>query len=330
MSSIQKLKWGIIGCGNIANKFCNDLALIERAEICAVASRSIEKSELFAQTHNVKTAYGSYIDLFNDPEIDIVYIATPHSSHAELSIQAMQHGKHVLCEKPLAINAMEAIQIFTVSKQTQMFFMEAMWTRFNPSFLQTLKRIDNNELGEIKYINADFSFKTDKSLDSRVLNRSLGGGTILDIGIYPVFLTYMILGKPNHIKASAIFHPETGCDMQTSMIFEYDSALAMLYSSFASKSELSAHISGTEAQIKINDPWHCAQDISLIKNDEPTIINSPVKGLGFTYEIEECHQCLDAKQTESKLWSHENSLDLISLLDTVREKVGLVYPQDIE
>ncbi len=328
MNSIQKVKWGIIGCGNIANKFCHDLALIENAEIRAVASRSIEKSQDFAKKHHAKIAYGSYLELFSDPTIDIVYIATPHISHAELSIQAMENGKHVICEKPLAINAKEAQSIFEVSKRTQRFFMEAMWTRFNPSFKEIKRRIDNDELGQIKYINADFSFKSDKPLDGRVMNLELGGGTILDIGIYPAFLAYMFLGKPNNIMATSIFHPETQCDIQTSMIFEYESAQAILYSSFASKSELSAKISGTKAQIKINDPWHAAQSFSMIKDDEIKIIDKPTNGIGFTYEIEECHKCLNKSQIESKLWSHQNSLDLISILDDIRKQVGLKYPHE--
>lgn len=328
MDSIQKVKWGVIGCGNIANKFCSDLALVESAEIRAVASRSIEKSQDFANKHNAEIAYGSYAKLFSDPTIDIVYIATPHISHAELSIQAMENGKHVLCEKPLALNAKEAQSIFEVSEKTNCFFMEALWTRFNPSFLETKRLIENKELGQIKYINADFSFKSDKPLDGRVMNLELGGGTILDIGIYPAFLAYVLLGKPKNILASSIFHSESQCDMQTSMIFEYESAQAVLYSSFASKSELVAKISGTNAQIKINDPWHAAQSITLIKDDEIKIIEKPTNGLGFTYEIEECHKCLKNSQIESKLWSHQNSLDLISILDDVRKKVGLKYPQE--
>ena len=183
-------------------------------------------------------------------------------------------------------------------------------------------------MGEIKYINADFSFKSDKPLDGRVMNLELGGGTILDIGIYPAFLSYMILGKPNKILATSILHAETACDVQTSMIFEYDGAQALLYSSFASKSELSARISGTKAQIHINDPWHAAKSFNIIQNDQNQLIKNPIHGLGYIYEIEECHKCLKAEHIESKLWSHENSLDLISILDEIRKIVGLKYPQE--
>ena len=328
MNRNNKIKWGIIGCGNIANKFCQDLALIENAVIRGVASRNIEKSQNFAQKHNAEFAYGSYTELFQDVDIDIVYIATPHISHALLSMQAMKSGKHVLCEKPLSINAREAQSIFEVSKKTQKFFMEALWTRFNPNFRDIKNRIENKELGQIKYINADFSFKSDKPLDSRVMNLELGGGTILDIGIYPAFLSYVLLGKPNKILATSILHPKTKCDIQTSMIFEYDSAQAILYSGFASKSELSARISGDQGQIHIHDPWHAAQSFNIIKDDKIEKINTPTNGMGFTYEIEECHKCIVNNQIESELWSHQNSLELISILDEVRKQVGLKYPQE--
>jgi predicted dehydrogenase len=327
MSLSKKIKWGIIGCGNIANKFANDLSLIDNVEIRAVASRSLEKAIEFGQKHHAKITYGSYDELFLDDDVDIVYIATPHNSHADLSIKAMELGKNVLCEKPLALNAKEASLIIAASKRTNRFFMEALWTRFNPTFIEIKNRIDQGELGEIKYINADFSFRSEKPLEGRVMNLDLGGGSILDIGIYPAFLAYTLLGTPKNILASSVFHSETKCDIQTSMIFEYESAQAILYCSFTSKSELTAKISGTDGQIQINDPWHAAQSYSILK-DGGIRIEKPIKGIGFTYEIEECHQCLLANKIESELWSHQNSLDLITILDIVREQVGLKYPQE--
>lgn len=328
MNSLKKIKWGIIGCGNIANKFASDLALIEDAELLAVASRNIGKAKKFAKKHSAKTAYGSYDQLFLDTNIDIVYVATPHTSHAELSIKAMEHGKHVLCEKPLSINKKEATAIIETSQRTRLFFMEALWTRFNPNLIAVKKRIDSGEIGEIKYINADFAFKSDKSLDSRVMDLNLGGGAILDIGIYPAFLAYLFLGIPKEVLAKAIFHEDTKCDMQTSMIFHYDEAQAMLYCSFTSNSENIARISGTEGQIIIHDSWHVAQKYTLVKNDKEQLFNLPTTGIGFTHEIIECHSCLRADDIESEHWSHQNSLDLISILDIVREQVGLKYPQE--
>jgi predicted dehydrogenase len=328
MNSIKKIKWGILGCGNIANKFADDLALISDAEIYAVASRSRERANSFMQKHNAKIAYESYDEFLKDDTIDIIYIATPHSSHAELSIKAMEYQKHVLCEKPLAINKREAALIIETSRRTDRFFMEALWTRFNPSIIDIKKRIDNGEIGQIKYINADFSFKSDKPLESRVINLDLGGGAILDIGIYPAFLAYILLGIPKEILAKSIFHQITKCDMQTSMIFQYEKAQAVLYCSFTSNSNNSARISGTLGHIIIQDSWHSPQGYTIFKNDLKKDIEAPTIGKGFSHEIIECHNCINNNKIESSLWSHQNSLELITILDKVREYVGLKYPQD--
>jgi len=328
MNSLNKINWGIIGCGRIAHKFVSDLALIEDAELTAVASRNIQKANEFAQRHKAKKAFGSYDELFLDPEVDIVYIATPHHLHAELSIKAMENDKHVLCEKPLSINKKEADSIIETSRRTKRFFMEALWTRFNPSFVAAKKLIDDGEIGEIKYINADFAFRSEFSTEDRTLNINLGGGAILDIGIYPVFLCYSLLGVPKEILAKSIFHKTALSDIQTSMIFHYAEAQAVLYSSFESQSDMVARISGTQGQIYLNNRWHHANGYTLIKDGTEQKIEIPVLGLGYSHEIKECHQCLRENKLESSKWSHQNSLDLISILDDVRIQVGLKYPQE--
>jgi len=328
MNSLNKINWGIIGCGRIAHKFVSDLALIDDAVLTAVASRSYEKADEFAQKHKAKKAYGSYDELFLDPEVDIVYIATPHHLHAEVSIKAMENDKHVLCEKPLSINKKEADSIIETSRRTKRFFMEALWTRFNPSFVAAKKLIDDGEIGEIKYINADFAFRSEFSTEDRTLNINLGGGAILDIGIYPVFLCYSLLGVPKEILAKSIFHKTALSDIQTSMIFHYAEAQAVLYSSFESQSDMVARISGTQGQIYLNNRWHHANGYTLIKDGTEQKIEIPVLGLGYSHEIKECHQCLRENKLESSKWSHQNSLDLISILDDVRIQVGLKYPQE--
>ena len=328
MNSSNKIQWGIIGCGKIAHKFCQDLALIEDAELTAVASRSLEKANDFGKLYNSKKAYGSYDALFSDNQVDIVYIATPHISHAELSIKAMEHDKHVLCEKPLAINAKDALKMIETSKRKRKFFMEALWTRFNPNIIEIKHRIENGDIGKVNYINADFAFKASYGIDNRTLALELGGGTILDIGIYPAFLSYLLLGFPKEIQAKSIFHPITGCDIQTSMIFEYEDSQALLYSGFTSNSDMIAKIYGTEGHIFIHKTWHMTEGYTLVKGDNLQKIENKTLGLSYSYEIMECHKCLRANQIESKLWSHQNSMDLISILDTVRKKVGLKYPQE--
>ncbi|MCK0131984.1 Gfo/Idh/MocA family oxidoreductase [Flavobacteriaceae bacterium F08102] len=324
----SSVRWGIVGTGNVADKFASDLSMVVNAKLVAVASRSPEKAALFAEKHQADKAYASYDALFLDPEIDIVYIATPHNTHCELSIRAMLLQKHVLCEKPLAINLKEAQQIIQTSKTEQKFFMEALWTRFNPCFIDIKQRIERGDLGQIKYINADFSFNADSPLDSRIYNVGLGGGAILDIGIYPAFLAYSLLGIPVDILASSITHPIANSDVQSSMIFRYKEAQALLYSGLVSKSEMRVSISGTKGQIYLDDGWHAAESYVLVRDNRVEQIEIPRTGLGYVHEIMECHYCLKNNLLESTLWSHQHSLDLIGMLDLARKKAGICYPQD--
>ena len=323
----EKIKWGIIGLGNIAHQFANDLMLVEEAELVAVASRNLDKAQEFAKEYDCKKAYDSYDAIINDPEIDILYIATPHSSHASLTIQALQHNKHVLCEKPIALNYSDALQMITASKANNKFFMEAFWTRFNPSFREAFSKIKKGEIGEVKYINADFAFYADNldGIGNRKTAMNLGGGSLLDIGVYPLFLCYVVLGIPSEILAKSNFH-QTGADLQTSMILQYENAQAILHASFVSTSNIKATINGAKGRINLNTLWHQAQSYTLTLDNQEEEILLPTKGKGFTYEIEECHQCIRENRIESNLWSHQNSLDLIKIVDTVRHQIGLEYP----
>ncbi|MCB0474931.1 MAG: Gfo/Idh/MocA family oxidoreductase [Flavobacteriaceae bacterium] len=326
MSVNGKIRWGIIGCGKIAHKFASDLLLTPGGELFAVASRDLNKADDFGKKYHAKKHYGNYEDLFADADVDIVYIATPHASHAVLSIQAMENGKHVLCEKPLAINLREAKAMIACSKRTNRFFMEALWTRFNPVILDVKNKIDSGAIGRVNYINADFAFKSEFGVHSRVLDLSLGGGALLDIGIYPVFLSYLILGKPHSIKAISHFHEITGCDMQTSMILDYEDAQAVLYCGFTSTSDMIGRISADKGQIYLHKTWHHTEGYTLVKDGNSEKVELPITGYGYTYEIAECHKCLSENKIQSDLWSHHNSLDLISILDEIRKITGLKYP----
>lgn len=322
----KKIKWGIIGLGNIAHQFAKDLMLVEDAELVAVASRNLNKAAAFAKTYDCKKAYDSYDAIMNDAEVDILYIATPHNSHAALTIKALQHNKHVLCEKPIALNYEDALQMIKASKESNQFFMEAFWTRFNPSFREAFSKIKNGAIGEVKYVNADFAFTAEQlgGDGNRKTDITLGGGALLDIGVYPLFLSYMLLGIPAEILAKSIFH-KTGADLQTSMILQYDNSQAILHCSFVSKSNMTATINGTLGTINLNALWHEAQSYTLTVNNEEEEFPLPTKGKGFTYEIEECHQCIKENRIESELWSHQNSLELIKMVDEVRNQIGLEY-----
>jgi len=325
--SENKIKWGIIGLGNIAEQFARDLALIPEAQLYAVASRSLEKATEFGTFCIATKSYGDYDSLINDDQVDIIYIATPHDSHASLSIQALNAKKHVLYEKPLAINYAQASQMIVASRENNRFFMEAFWTRFNPSFRDVLSKVKAGELGKIQYINADFGFIMNNG-QSRLEAVNLGGGSLLDMGVYPLFLSYMILGKPEKVMASSLFY-ESGADKQTTMILNYPAAQAVLQSSFIARTNMHATISGEKGRIVIDPNWHEAQSYSVFQDEVETKFVWPTIGKGFTYEIEECHQCIAANKIESAVWSHQNSLDLITITDQVRKEAGIIYPIDM-
>ncbi|SKB45540.1 Gfo/Idh/MocA family protein [Maribacter arcticus] len=320
------IKWGIVGAGNIAHSFSKDLALVSGGELTAVASRNLDKAQSFATEYGAPNAYGSYEELFNSKMVDVIYIATPHTTHARLSIAAMKAGKSVLCEKPAGVNKGEVEEMIKVAKENKVFFMEALWTRFNPTIKKVKELVDNGTIGDIGYLHADFAFfALDRDENGRLLNPELAGGSLLDIGIYPIFLSYLMLGMPKDIKASANFH-KTGVEVQISMIFNYEKAQAILYSGLNSNSEKKAEIAGSKGSIFVHPRWHETSGYTLEIDGDSSVVELGKVGKGYTYEIEEVHNCLNAGKTESDLWSHQNSRDLIEIMDTVRNKVGIVFP----
>ena len=304
MGTQNTLNWGVVGLGNIAHAFVQDLQLVEGSSLEAVASRSGEKATLFAEKYGANSAYGNYEQLFADGQVDIVYIATPHDSHESLAIAAMNHGKHVLCEKPLAVNREQAKRMIAAARANDVFLMEAFWSRFNPSIQEALQKIQDGEIGEVNYVNADFSFYRDDPDESRMRNMDLAGGSLLDMGVYPIFLSYITLGKPNTIHAVGQLHT-TGTDLQTAAIFKYDRAVAQMMSGFQSQSDMRARICGTLGSIFIEPVWHETQGYSQLNNrtGEMIFFPRPTLGKGFTYEIMECEACIHTESQQSQLWS---------------------------
>ncbi|PXY38963.1 gfo/Idh/MocA family oxidoreductase [Flavobacterium cheongpyeongense] len=323
MSGVKKIRWGIIGLGNIANQFAADLELIEDAELYAVASRDITKANEFAKKYDCNKYYGSYNDLFEDDNIDVVYIATPHNSHTELSILAMKNGKHVLCEKPLSLSYSDAFNMIEASKKYNKFFMEAFWTRFIPSIKELLSKVKNGEIGEIKYLKADFAYYNNE-LAIRLTDKKLGGGALYDIGVYPLFISYLILGIPEEIISKSTYHT-TGVDLQTTMILQYPSSQSVLHAGLVSASDMKATISGTKGRIDINSPWFMTEGYSIIKDGQEEKFKIPNIGKGYAHEAIECHNCIRENQIESQFWSHQNSLDLSSMVEKVKNQIGLEF-----
>lgn len=320
----DKIKWGIIGLGNIANQFAADLLLLNDAELVAVASRDYNKANAFAKKYNCSKAYDSYDSLFNDKQVDIIYIATPHDSHAELSIKALEYGKHVLCEKPMALSYKDALRMTEASVKYNIFFMEAFWTRFIPFVQDILEKINSGLIGSVNYINADFAFHGSETEHKRLFDKKLGGGALYDIGVYPLFLSYLLLGNPEEILAKAIKH-KNDIDLQTSMILQYESAQAVLHASIVSESEMKAVISGTKGRIELNAPWFMADGYSLFQNEEESAFTLPTLGKGYSHEIIECHKCIRNNQIESQLWSHKNCLELSQIVEEIKTQIGLSF-----
>jgi predicted dehydrogenase len=317
--------WGIIGLGKIAYKFTSDLLLTKTSKLIGVASSNSKRAKSFAEKFNADKYYSSYIDLFKDSEIQIVYIASINSEHYDLSIKAMDYGKSVLCEKPLALDANQVLKMIEVSKKNNVFFMEALWTRFNPTFKKALDVVNKGLIGEIKHINASFSFfGLNYDLDSRLFSLKKGGGSLLDIGLYPVFLSYQILGVPEKIQASANLN-KTGVDEQVSILLSYKNAQALLHSSFSHNEDMGAKICGTEGEIYFPSRWHEAKSLTLVKKGIKEEKQFDFKGLGYTYEINECNKCIIDNKTESDLWPHQSSLDLITILDKIRSICNISY-----
>lgn len=325
----KEIRWGLVGLGNIAHTFVKDLQLVDDAVVYAAASRSADKAEEFAREHGIETAYGSYRELLEDDRVDIVYIATPHNSHAELTVAGLRNGRHILCEKPVAINREQAEGMVAASRESGKFFMEAFWARFNPNIREVIDRVRAGEIGEVRYVHADFAFRVDKDPSHRMLNMELGGGALLDMGVYPLFLAYAILGTPTGILAKSKFHA-TGADLQTAMILDYDKAQAVLYTGFSSQSEARATISGREGRVVIHPPWFAADSFTFFRNYDAdgTLFEREKKGRGFCHEIEECHACIRSGRIESEHWSHGDSVELMGIVDRIRMMVGLRYPAE--
>lgn len=325
----KTINWGIIGLGKIARKFATGLKVVEGVKLYAVASRSMETAEQFGNEFEVPYRYGSYEELIQNPDIDVIYIATPHSSHYRHSMQCLENFKPVLCEKPFAINLKQTREMVDLARKNNVFLMEAMWTKFLPSIIKVREIIARGVIGEVKTIQADFGFQSDFDPEWRLYNRALGGGSLLDIGIYPLFLATTILGKPKQIKALANLC-STQVDENCGMVLTYENgAMAVLLSSIVSYTLMEASISGTKGRIKINHRWHSLTDVTVYySEDKFETFSFKYKGNGYNYEANEVAQCLRQGKKESDIMSLEDSLLLMEVMDQVRREAGIRYKED--
>lgn len=321
----KTIRWGIIGPGKIAHKFAQDLSISRGGRLAAVASRSSGRAAAFARQYGADLFYDSYDALLQDASVDAVYIATPHVFHKQWVNAAQQHHKAVLCEKPLGMSAYEVQQMIQNAQTTNTFLMEALWSRFLPATAKVIDILQSGVIGQVHTIEADFGFKADYQPEGRLFNKSLGGGALLDIGIYPLFICQLILGRPVDISASARFAP-TGADTFCAIRLDYEGAVrANLQVNLEAHTPTEAWIRGSRGSIRMHARFHETQKITWITEDESTTYTCPYRGQGFVHEIEEVHRRIAAGHRESQKHTHRDSLALAHLLDRVRQTIGLHY-----
>jgi predicted dehydrogenase len=317
----SSLRWGILGTGGIARTFAEDLRLTDSGVVGAVGSRRQETADRFADQYGIEARHSSYESLVADPAVDVIYVATPHPSHHENAILALRAGKPVLVEKPFAMNAAEAAEIVAVAREEKLFAMEAMWTRFLPHVARIREWLAEGSLGEIVTVTADHGQWFAEDAGFRLFAPELGGGALLDLGIYPVSFASMVLGAPDRIAAVA--DPAfTGVDAQTSMVLGYASgAQAVLTCTLRAKSPTRASIVGTDARIEIDGDFYTPAGVTLLPRDgEPTRVESTHEGHGLRHEADEVARRLAAGDLESPLMSLDETIAIMETMDAIQAR----------
>ena len=319
-------RWGILGAGRIAEKFCEALCFVEDAEVYAVASRNIENAKNFAQKFKATKSYNSYDDLVKDKNIDIIYIATPHAFHYEQTMLCLQNNKHVLCEKPMSLSYAQTVEMLARAEQSNLFLMEGMWTSCMPSINKIVSIINDGIIGEPKYVSADFGFSAPLDVNGRLFNKHLGGGSVMDVGIYPTFLATLIFGEPSVIKTVSKL-TLTGVDEYANVVMQYpNDQSAQILSSIAFNTPIEAVIIGTKGRIKIDNPWYKATNFSIHLNDGNTEnFSMPHLSNGFEHEIKEVTNCLNNGFIESNKMPHKLTLSLSKIMEEILHQAGVVY-----
>ncbi|WP_405897486.1 Gfo/Idh/MocA family oxidoreductase [Streptomyces sp. NBC_00727] len=328
----RTVRWGVLATGGIAATFTADLQAMPGAEVVAVASRSDASARAFAERFGIPRAYGDWAGLVADDEVDVVYVATPHSAHREAAALALAAGKHVLCEKAFTLNEREARELVTLARDRGVFLMEAMWTYCNPVIRRLTELVRDGAIGEIRTVQADFGFAGDLGPGHRLRDPRLGGGALLDLGVYPVSFAQLLLGEPDRVRADALLSPE-GVDLNTGMLLGWDSgATALLSCSIVGHHPTAATVIGTGGRIDIPHSFFHPQGFVLHRaGAEPEEITSgpgPQGLSGMQYEAAEVMRAVLAGETESPLVPLEGSLAVMRTLDAVRDRIGVRYPVD--
>jgi len=323
------VRWGILGTGKIARAFAHALPDVPGAVLAGVASRSRDKADAFAAECEAGAAYGSYEALVAAADIDLVYVATPHPQHIDNALLALGAGKGVLCEKPFTMNRREAEELVTLARSRGLFLMEAMWTRFLPALAEVKRIIASGEIGEVRQVVADFGFTASFGPEHRVFNPALGGGALLDLGIYPLSIAASLLGPVLSVKAQALMGP-TGVDVQTGFTMQHaGGAMSVCSCSFLARTPGELTVSGARGHVRMNTMFHRATSVTVALDDGSTrTVDTPYIGNGYVHEVIEAQRCYLSGLIESPAMTHEETLALMGVMDEIRRQIGLRYAAD--
>ncbi|MFB8368878.1 Gfo/Idh/MocA family protein [Pseudarthrobacter sp. NPDC055928] len=332
---IRPLNWGVVATGRIAHRVTRDLALLENTVLHAVSSRSPAAAKEFAGQYGFAASYHDgpvgkgYDLLFGDPLVDVVYIATPHAQHFEVAKAALEAGKHVLCEKPLTVNAREARDLAQLAGERKLFLMEAVWTRFLPATLRALEVVRGREIGAVRWVQADLGFAATYDPNSRLFDPAAGGGALLDLTVYPLTWAVSVLGFPTKVTAAGLLNHD-GIDLQNTVTLEYpDGATAQLVSSLQSSSPGTVTISGTQGWLRTGSPLYRPRRVEYQGADGVVHVEEfPEEAEGFIHELREAARCIRAGLLESPLMPWDESVRIMGLLDSVRDQLGVHYAND--
>ena len=322
----DKVRWAILGAGKIAHAFAKDLNAVNNAELTAVAARDKERAQAFATEYNIPFVY-SYDELYKSDEADAVYIATTHNFHYEQCVQCMEHGKHVLCEKPVTINDRQFKELARLANEKKVFFMEAMWTYFLPTIQKARQWLQEGKIGNLKVIGVNFGFPMPKNLTGRMYNINLAGGALLDLGVYPIaFSTYFMNRKPDTITASGVL-TETGVDERTGAILQYGDVTASIFNSMVNIMTNKGMLYGEKGYIEIPDFYKSTA--AFLYDDFHNLLEKfedDRTTKGYNYEIQHATDAILQHKTESDIMPHSRSNEIQEIMTEIRRQIGLVYP----
>jgi predicted dehydrogenase len=321
------IRWGVVGPGGIASSFAEAMGRVPDGEIVAVASRAMDRADAFGDRFGIGARYDDYRALAADPEVDAVYVATPHSRHEVDAIACLEAGKHVLCEKPFALNAEQAQRMVAVARDKERFLMEAIWSRFLPSYRALVDVLASGRIGEPLMVEADFGFRLDVDPQHRLFDANLGGGALLDLGIYPIQLCTLVLGPVEHASAEAVIGT-TGVDEQVAAVLRHEGGtLGVVKAAIRANLACTARITGSTGWIDLPAFMHCPISLTVhAHGTDSETIDGPVEGNGLEFEIAHVNRCLAEGLTESPTMPLDETVALAHTMDDIRAQIGLAYP----